>query len=155
MRFYDIDENYVKYLRTIDNQVPNIHYSSNNKFVCGVVLEINNVKYYAPVSHTTKKYQTSMLIYDGKRPISSIRFSFMLPATDKVLVPKDFKQIAKANQNYANLLLAEFEYCLKHTKDIKKKARSVYNIGCNKSHRLNYTCCDFQKLESEYMKYFK
>lgn len=54
LKFYDIDENYVKYLQTLDDQVPNIHYSTNNKFVCGVVLNINKVNYYAPISHTTK-----------------------------------------------------------------------------------------------------
>ena len=63
----------------IDRQIPNIHYSKNNKFVCGVVLNIGGIEYYAPISHTTKKYQTSLLIYDKETPISSIRFSFMLP----------------------------------------------------------------------------
>ena len=74
LKFYDIDENYIKYLQTIDRQVPNIHYSTNNKFVCGIVLEINNIKYYAPISHTIKKYKTSKLIYNNNKPISSIRF---------------------------------------------------------------------------------
>lgn len=95
MKFYDIDEGYVKYLQTIDPQVPNIHYNTNNKFVCGVVLEIDGIKYYAPISHTTRKFQTSMLIYDGNRSISSIRFSFMIPAYAEVLVQKNFSHIAK------------------------------------------------------------
>lgn len=37
--------------------------------------------------------------------------------------------------------------------DIKAKALSVYKIGCNKKHRLNYICCDFKKLEEHYMEY--
>lgn len=40
LKFYDVDEEYVKFLQTIDGQVPNIKYSGNNKFVCGVVLNI-------------------------------------------------------------------------------------------------------------------
>ena len=90
LKFYDINENYVRYLQTIDDQVPNIHYSTNNKFVCGVVLNINGVDYYAPISHTTKKYQTSLLIYNESIPISSIRFSFMIPAYDEVLTELKF-----------------------------------------------------------------
>ena len=47
LKFYDIDENYIQFLKTIDRQVPDVKYDSNNKFLCGVVLEINGVKYYA------------------------------------------------------------------------------------------------------------
>ena len=54
-----------------------------------------------------------MLIYDKGTPISSIRFSFMLPAYDE-----NFKQIAKEDQNYANILAAEYEYCRHHVNDI-------------------------------------
>lgn len=123
------------------------------QFVCGVVLKINGVNYYAPISHTTKKYQTSMLIYENNAPISSIRFSFMLPAYEDILKINNFKQIAKIDQNYANIISAEYNYCLKHESEIRQKAQSVYKIGYNKNHRLNYTCCDFQKLEQEYMNY--
>ena len=31
-KFYNIDEDYVKYLQKIDKQVANIHYRTNNKF---------------------------------------------------------------------------------------------------------------------------
>ena len=153
LKFYYIDENYIKYLQTIDRQVPNIHYSTNNKFVCGIVLEINNIKYYAPISHTIKKYKTSKLIYNNNKPISSIRFSFMIPAYDEVLTELDFAEISKRDKNYADLVRAEYDYCKNNKTDIYAKALSVYKIGCNKNHRFNYTCCDFKKLENEYMKY--
>lgn len=155
LKFYDIDEDYVKYLQTIDKQIPNIHYCSNNKFICGIVLEMNGVKYYAPISHMTQKQQTNLIIYDNGKPISSIRFSFMLPAYEDVLTMKNFKEIAKVDAAYANLLASEYNYCLDIEEDISKKALSVYKIGCNKQHRLNYTCCDFKKLEENYMKYKK
>lgn len=155
LRFYDIDENYVKYLQTIDKQIPNIHYSTNNKFVCGVVLDINGVKYYAPISHMNKQQRTNMLIYDKGRPISSIRFSFMLPATNDVLTVKNFADIAKTNQSYADVLAAEYKYCSDNIQSVYDKALAVYKIGCNKSHKFNYTCCDFLKLEQEYQKYNK
>ena len=155
LKFYDIDEDYVRYLQTIDRQVPNIHYSTNNKFVCGVVLNINGIKFYAPISHTTKKYQTSLLIYNKTVPISSIRFSFMIPAYDDVLNELKFSDISKRDENYADLIRVEYDYCVNNQNIIHDKAQSVYKIGCNKDHRLNYTCCDFQKLEQEYMKYKK
>ena len=153
LKFYDIDENYINFLKTIDSQVPDVKYDSNNKFVCGVVLELHGVKYYAPISHKTEKQQTNLQIFDNGVPISTIRFSFMIPAFDEVLSNKNFKDIAKTNPSYASLLHAEHSYCSSHIKNIHKKAESVYKIGCNKKHRLNYTCCDFKKLETEYLKY--
>lgn len=38
LKFYDIDEKYIQFLKTIDSQVPDVKYESNNKFVCGVML---------------------------------------------------------------------------------------------------------------------
>lgn len=139
--------------KKIDSQVPDIKYESNNKFVCGIVLEISGVKYYAPISHKTNKQQTNLQIFDNNKVISTIRFSFMIPAFNDVLTYKNFKEVAKSDPNYANLLHAEYNYCSSHIKDIKDKALSVYKIGCNKNHRLNYTCCDFKKLEEHYMSY--
>ena len=153
LKFYDIDENYIQFLKTIDRQVPDVKYDSNNKFLCGVVLEINRVKYYAPISHKTDKQQTNLQIFDNGVPISTIRFSFMMPAFDEVLTYKNFKDIAKIDPAYASLLHAEHSYCSNNVTDIKAKALSVYKIGCNKNHRLNYTCCDFKKLEEHYMEY--
>ncbi len=153
LKFYDIDEDYVRYLQSIDSQVPNIHYGTNNKFVCGIVLKVNDIKFFAPISHTTKKYQTSLLIYNRTTPISSIRFSFMIPAYNEVLTELNFENISKRDKNYADLIRAEYDYCSNNKDVIYKKAHSVYKIGCNKNHRLNYTCCDFKKLEAEYMNY--
>ena len=50
LNFYDIDENYINFLKIIDSQVPNVKYDANNKFVCGIVLKVNGVNYYAPVN---------------------------------------------------------------------------------------------------------
>ena len=73
-------------------------------------LDINDVKFYAPISHNIQKFQTSMIIYDGVKPISSIRFSFMLPATTDVLTVKQFKKIAQTDKHYADLLIAEYNF---------------------------------------------
>lgn len=155
LNFYDVDKKYVQFLKTIDKQVPNIEYHTNNKFVCGVVLDIHGIKYYAPISHMTNKQRTNILIYDKGKTISSIRFSFMIPAFDEVLTKKNFADIAKTDAAYADLLASEYDYCKSHLQNIQEKALTVYKIGCNKEHVLNYTCCDFQKLEDHYKEYQK
>lgn len=154
VRFYDIDPNYIKYLKTIDTKVPNTLYNTNDKFFCGVVLTVNGIPYYAPISHNTTIYRTSLGIYDEDGSIlSTIRFSFMIPALPSVLRIKDFKAIRKVDAHYASLLEKEWKYCSKHESDMQKKAASVHKIGCNPKHFLYSQCCDFKKLESQYTNY--
>lgn len=76
--------------------------------MCGIVLEVNGVKYYAPISHKTEKQQTNLQIYDKGKVISTIRFSFMIPAFDEVLKFKDFKILL-------NLIPIMLHYCMQST----------------------------------------
>ena len=153
IRFYDVDKNYINFLRGIDRQIPNLSYEPHDKFVCGIVLEVNGINYYAPISHFNTPQKTNIPIYDKDKVISTVRFCFMFPAPSEVLKEKNFKAISTTDEKYANLLNTEYEYCKNHMDDLQKRAKSVYKIGCNKNHYLNHTCCDFKKLESEYSKY--
>ena len=150
LKFYDINENYVEYLQTIDRQIPNIGYSTNNKFICGIILNIDGYNYYAPVSSNTKMYRTSFSIKNKNNfIIATIRFCFMFPAPFDVLMEKNFKLVKQSNSRYADLLINEYDYCVLNEDKILKKAKSVYDIGCNKKHKFNYTCCDFKLLENK------
>ena len=154
IRFYDVDSDYIEYLKKFDHQIPSVKYSSNNKFVCGVVLHIEGHNYFAPISSNKQRQRTSMLIYDKRgRCLSSIRFSFMFPAKFSELQMKDFSQIRLQDANYANLLLSEYKFCREHETEILEKAKSVYRIGCNPKHKLNAMCCNFKKLEEVYTLY--
>ncbi len=151
--FYDVDSDYINFLKKFDSKVPNVIYEGNNKFVCGIVLSINGFNYYAPISHMTQKQRTSMQIKDRDRILSTIRFSFMFPAPDFVLYRKNFANIAVTDAKYADLLATEYAFCSSHQDEITKKALAVYKIGCNKEHALNHTCCDFKLLEDHVKEY--
>ncbi len=58
-------------MKKYDKQIPNITYSGNNKFVCGIVLTINGHNYYAPISHLTNKQQTNLQINEQVVPDST------------------------------------------------------------------------------------
>lgn len=148
--FYDVDLDYINFLKQYDTQIPNISYTSHNKFVCGIVLNVNGIKYYAPISSNTVPQRTNFLIYDNKRPISSIKFCFMFPAKEDVIQKKDISAIRTTDPAYADLLQMEYSYCVSHEQNILQKAEQVYQIGTNPSHKLFYTCCDFKKLEEIY-----
>lgn len=153
IKFYDVDKNYVNYLRSLDSQVPELDYLTHDKFVCGIALNVNGIEYYAPISHFNQPQRTNLPIYDKGKIIATIRFCFMFPAKHSELIQKDFKMISTVDPEYANLLNTEYLYCKNNEAELHKKALSVHKIGINKNHPFNYTCCDFKKLEQNYMKY--
>ena len=152
--FYDVDLQYINYLKTIDNHIPDIVYTSTNKFVCGIVLIINDIEYVAPVSSNIKPMKTSFPILDKNgKTVSTIRFSFMFPSLPSVIHSRSINTIAKTNPKYANLMRMELHYCQTHESEILAMAQKIYKIGCNKNHYLNKVCCDFLRLEQEYQNY--
>lgn len=152
LNFYDIDINYINYLKNFEPKVPDIKYNKHDKFMCGVVLKIDDIDYFAPISSFCDKQRTNFIILnENGRPISSIRFSFMLPAHQSLLKLRDF---SKEDEKYRYLLLQEYKYCNKHKEEIYRKARYVYKrviSGYDKMMAKN--CCNFKLLESKYREY--
>ena len=156
LNFYDVDKEYTDYLRKFDDKIPYIEYKGRNKFLCGVVLTVNNINYYVPVSSNVHKYLSSFIIYDEKsngtkRPTSSLRFSFMFPCPIEVLTLKDIK--SEIDKKYKILSQKEYEYCNKHIDKIKKQALKIYKLAQNQMFREKYNFCDFQLLEKQYKEY--
>ncbi len=48
LKFYDIAEDYVKYLQTIDRQIPNIHYNTNNNLFVELFLRLTGSSIMRP-----------------------------------------------------------------------------------------------------------
>ena len=152
--FFDVNPTYANYLRQFDSKIPNISYSSNNKFVCGIVLQISQFNYFAPISSNRAKQQTNILIEDDKGNIlSSIKFSFMFPAPLSEVSRKDFELIRQLDPAYADLLSKEYKFCKLNENAIYNKAKKIYAIGCNPKHILFPHCCDFRLLEEKCKEY--
>ena len=54
--FYEVNVDYVKYLKQFDSRIPNVEYQNRNKFLCGTLFKINGLNYFAPVSSFNIKY---------------------------------------------------------------------------------------------------
>lgn len=159
LKFYEVDNNYIKYLKEKgDIRIPNISYEKYKKFFCGIVLTINNLNYFAPVSSYNKKVNTNFLIMDKDRetkeykPISSLRFSFMFPCPIECLSEKKF---SKEDIKYQNLLRKELHYCNKHREEIIKLANKVYKLGLEENTRRKFNICNFILLEERCIEYIK
>jgi protein AbiQ len=102
--------------------------------VCGVVLEINNCKYYVPVSSYKTKQANNLLIRlddDKFNPVKgSLRFNYMFPVADKYIFKRDF---TKEKPGRAEFLRRQWVYCNSIEDDIKKNGtehiqRSDYRL---------------------------
>ena len=153
--FYYVDLEYVDYLRRYETKIPHIRYDDNDKFVCGVVLHVNNLDYFAPISSKIHKQQMcTRILNETGDAIATIKFNFMFPAPPETVTMVDISEIRREDPSYANLLQKEYEFCRANEKQIIEKAKKAYSIGHNPNHFLNKHCCDFALLEQKSKDYF-
>lgn len=154
LKFYDVDRDYVAFLKEYESKVPNISYAAHDKFICGVVLEIDGRKYYAPISSFSKPQRTNFLLKNSVgRVTSSIRLSFMFPVPDDKITLKNF---SLEEPPYRRLLMDEYKYCNVHEAKIVEKARYVHkSVTQDKNPLMVKNCCDFDKLEAAYDHYLQ
>lgn len=159
--FYDVDVDYVKYLKKFEmdkrgfTRVPDIEYQNEKKMVCGVVLEIKGFKYYVPVSSYKTKQDNNILIRldDDKfnQVKGSLRFNYMFPVYDEYISKRDF---SKEKPGRAEFLRRQWVFCNSIADDIKKMAMSTYNsVIEGKDKELVKASCAFKILEEAAINY--
>lgn len=163
LHFYNVDKEYVRYLQKAEREyrgftkVPNMEYDvgHEDKLVCGVILNINDFKYYVPVSSYKKQQRNNILIIldDRYNPIKgSLRFNYMFPINDKYVAVRDFSK--EKTQNRKLFLHRQLVYCDSIRNDIYNKALETYNdVIDNKDEDLVKNSCNFKLLEEKCIEY--
>lgn len=155
LNFYTVNLDYVKDLKKAEmkergfSRVPDMDYGKQRKpkFLCGVVLQVNNINYYVPVSsYNQQKPDNFLIIASSGKAVSSLRFNYMFP------VPEDLISIRviddEPDSAYKSLLSQELRYCIKNQKKIQYLAERTYKrviLGMNPG--LVKNSCDFKLLE--------
>lgn len=135
-----------------------MEYKNERKMVCGIVLEINDYKYYVPVSSYKKKQSNNILIKledDAYNQVKgSLRFNYMFPIADEFVTKRDFSQ--SKNEGRKEFLRRQWVYCNSIADDIREMALDTYNsvIEGNDRALLNASC-DFKLLEEASKVYVK
>jgi protein AbiQ len=156
--FYEVSADYISYLLRFDSKVPRVDYSAigrHDKFLCGIVLSVNDQNYFAPISSFITPQRTNIIIKDEKgEPLSSIRFSFMIPVPPNVVTVKSIKD--EPSPQYRRLLDWELRFCQNNSRAIHRLAKFVYNmVTGNRDPIMVKNCCDFKKLEAACAEYAK
>ena len=159
MRFYNVDEKFLDFLKTEEikkrgfSNVPDYKYSNHKKFVCGIVLRINNYNYYAPLSSYKRKQENNIQIRDKKGSvISSIRFNYMFPCPNSTIKSMNFSE--EKDHKYKRLLFTEYNFCKSNQIEICNLAKKTYeDVINNKNELLTKNSCDFLYLEAKCTEY--
>jgi protein AbiQ len=157
LNFYTINSNYVAFLTNAEiekrgfSRVPSLEYADNQKmkFFCGIVLQVNNMDYYVPVTSYKHQMPDNFLIKaDNGHVVSSLRFNYMFP------IPQGLISIRKISEEtdlaYRALLSQELRYCIKNQDTIRNLAQRTYKrVILGKDKGLVVNSCDFTLLEQK------
>jgi len=161
LNFYTVDFDYVKYLQEAEKQsrgfsrVPNMKYTKGHKrkFLCGVMLCVNGIDYYVPVtSYKQQKPDNFLVMADNGKVVSSLRFNYMFP------IPKELATVhvisEEPDRAYRALLAQELRCCIKNQTTIQRLAERTYKrVLLGKDKGLVVNSCDFMLLEKKHQEY--
>lgn len=155
LNFYTISLDYVSYLKKEEesrrgfSRVPNMDYGDKRKpkFLCGIVLQVNGMDYYVPVSSYKQKKPDNFLIEDRNgRILASLRFNYMFPIPKGLAIERIISK--EPDLAYRALLSQELRFCIKNQEQIQKLAARTYRrVILGKDPGLVKNSCDFVFLE--------
>ncbi len=159
--FYCVDNRYVQYLKNAEQEkrgftrVPNMDYTNGckPKFLCGVVLKMNGINYYSPVtSYKIQKTDNFLILDSNQKVVSSLRFNYMFPVPRELVSQRSIDQ--EPDRAYRSLLSQELRYCIKNQKTIQCRAERTYRqVLLGKNPGLVVNSCDFLLLEQACLAY--
>ncbi|MBE6140293.1 MAG: type III toxin-antitoxin system ToxN/AbiQ family toxin [Firmicutes bacterium] len=156
-----IDQKYCDYLRKFDNKVPYNMNKKNNRPFVGILFNVNNHNYFAPLSSPKKKHlhmKNNLDFYKiDNGVLGVVNFNNMIPVNDKCFTIIDFRKKIKDlnDQKYLLMLKKQYKYLNKHKKELRKKSKLLYNLYCSNKLTKNIInrCCNFKLLEEKSVMY--
>lgn len=160
MNFYRIKQDYILFLKKYDDKVADN--KNENRPYIGIVLEIENIKYYAPFTSPKAKHLKMKNAKDFRKinngKYGAINFNNMIPVPESALIRLDFN--SEPDEKYRRLLQNQYKWINKDSDVIKRTAFNLrellikepsllteYDISVKKR------CCDLKLLESVYTEY--
>lgn len=163
---YKLDNEYIDYLQENEKRyrgftkVSNNNYDSSNnaKPYIGVIFEINEFKYFVPLTHPKTHYDNNRKFFDRisypiitekGRDYGRLMFCYMIPVSDINVYERININNIKDTQ-YKNILRTQYYFInsQSHNQKIIDKAFNLYKkIHNHPNHYLYKYCCAFELLE--------
>lgn len=153
LRFYEIDSGYIEYL---SKYAPHLYRNSkdtqqNERKYIGIVLKVNNLNYFAPLTSAKRKHRYLKEGIDliKIKNYAVLNLNNMFPVPESVCKFVDFSTVL--NPRYKDLLQAEYRYIKMIQEKIRKSACILYNhkVKYKESDSLSKRCNDYLLLEEK------
>ncbi|WP_338935058.1 type III toxin-antitoxin system ToxN/AbiQ family toxin [Lactobacillus helveticus] len=153
LKLYNINPSYVDQLHNLDYRVEK-HHGKHSKPYLGIILKINNIHYFVPLSSPKPKHKhmyeslTFVKITNRSQLLSVLNINNIIPVPIGFYHKIDINKIS--DLKYRDLLNAEQIACRKKARRIIKNAKLIHKFICYEPERhknINKFCCDFNKLE--------
>ena len=145
LKIYKVNKNYIRYLRESDSS---IFHDTGSRVYIGIIIKINNLDYFAPLSSFKEKHSHMSQSLDliKIKKYDFINLNNMIPVTKNNYKLFDIKSVK--NKNYKNLLQREVREINRIRQKIIKNAITIYNHkNKNQTTPLALRCHNFKKLE--------
>lgn len=133
MKLYTLDNKYIELLSEIENKIAyNKSNGSRSRPYIGVVLEINNLKYFAPMSSKDMRNNRSNYTFhvlSKEQNLGVIHLNNMIPVPDERFLQEiDWKNIV--NEKYQNLIKIQIGVIRRKQfrNEVINKALNLYQI---------------------------
>lgn len=160
LKLWNIETNYIEYLRTIDDKVLKNKPQHHIRPYLGIILKIDDHNYFVPLSSAkeTKSVNNtvSIKIKNKKDEVKAyLMFNNMIPVLDSVISEIDIEGFKETDKTYYDLLQVERIFIKQIESKILKKAGNVYKLRIQKNPKPFFVeiCNDFKKIELEYRKH--
>lgn len=170
LKWYVVDKQYVSYLKQFDNKIEDINYSERLKPYIGILITIDEVDYYVPISSVKEKHYSMkedidfIKITADDRILGVLNLNNMIPIDNenvKVLKYKEIEEYRKFKDDkekrlYISLLSYELGVINEKIDKIKNNAIKLYNEKIKRPNsKISRRCCDFKLLEEKCREYKK
>lgn len=151
IKFYEVNPEYIDYLgkyakHLFQNKKEG---QTNERKYIGVVLSINNVNYFAPLSSFKEKHKRMQETLDfiKIKRYAVINLNNMFPIPEGEYKYVDINK--ERNPRYKDLLLSEYRYIKAIQEKIRKNAFTLYNHKLQNGNKTSLAkrCNDFVLLE--------
>ena len=159
--FYNVDDDYIQYLRKFDSKVSDNKLGKRKhmrKYI-GAVLYINDCKYFAPLSSPKRKdfdsngnirkdpiFLTRIITENekGEKELKGrLLLGNMIPIHEDALTK--YNPAEEKDTNYRTLIIKELDFITKNRKEIFRKANilykqkiGIYKVSSYSKHLVNY-----------------
>jgi protein AbiQ len=155
LKMYYIQDDYIDLLRKYDSKVP--YNKNHSRPYVGVVIKINDINFFAPMSSPKPKHQTMKNGIDvfkiNNGALGVINLNNMIPVPDSALIPVNYSNLSP---RYKTLLEDQRQFINNNKISLYKKVDKLYSLyNKNSIPDIAKRCCNFKLLEKLCREYTK